>query len=447
MADTKVLEAFIVRCAGSTPVPGTTVRGELSVQTRADMAAAAPGLPRQRLTFSYDFQGRRIAKKVENYSVVTSTWSTTTDLRFLYDGWNLLAEKDALAANALLRGYSWGLDLSGSTQGAGGVGGLVWASVGTASYTPAYDGNGNIIAWIDLTTGTKIADNDYDAFGKSISISGANPVPFGFSTKYLDSETSLNYYGIRHYSPNSGRWINRDPIEERGGVNLYGMVGNTPVCKWDYLGLNYLSPECVDLLYKIKSLKLKITENEKRLKSLIGYRDNLEKALNNGTNSIIPIIEGLGADVLDMGLAITPFDVADYASLVKLTLHDAPTGLYAGVGGLATSDYSSASSNLANISINYGLTAMKLGELAPSGVFGATPAAAASNLGVYGAVGVFAIKSYESFGAPIFDDFQRSMLRQEAAGKVSYAMYYINSLNIGLSRLQVAFNARCGCNL
>ena len=209
----------------------------VSLQTRADMAAAAPGLPRQRLTFSYDFQGRRIAKKVENYSVVTSTWSTTTDLRFLYDGWNLLAEKDALAANALLRGYSWGLDLSGSTQGAGGVGGLVWASVGTASYTPAYDGNGNIIAWIDLTTGTKIADNDYDAFGKPISISGTNPAPFGFSTKYLDSETSLNYYGFRYYNPSTGRWLSRDPIEEEGGLNLYGMVDNDPVSFVDPLGL------------------------------------------------------------------------------------------------------------------------------------------------------------------------------------------------------------------
>jgi RHS repeat-associated protein len=209
----------------------------ISVQTRADMAAAAPGLPRQRLTFSYDFQGRRIAKKVENYSVVTSTWSTTTDLRFLYDGWNLLAEKDALAANALLRGYSWGLDLSGSTQGAGGVGGLVWASVGTASYSPAYDGNGNIIAWIDLTTGTKVADNDYDPFGKSISISGTNPVPFGFSTKYLDSETSLNYYGFRYYNPNTGRFINKDPLEESGGVSLYGFTANSPTNFVDLLGL------------------------------------------------------------------------------------------------------------------------------------------------------------------------------------------------------------------
>jgi uncharacterized protein RhaS with RHS repeats len=34
-----------------------------------------------------------------------------------------------------------------------------------------------------------------------------------------------------------GRWISRDPIEERGGLNLYGMVGNDPVNQWDYLGM------------------------------------------------------------------------------------------------------------------------------------------------------------------------------------------------------------------
>ena len=37
----------------------------------------------------------------------------------------------------------------------------------------------------------------------------------------------------------SGRayWPSRDPIGERGGINLYGMVGNDPVGNWDYLGL------------------------------------------------------------------------------------------------------------------------------------------------------------------------------------------------------------------
>jgi hypothetical protein len=32
-------------------------------------------------------------------------------------------------------------------------------------------------------------------------------------------------------------WLSRDPIEEEGGLNLYGMVGNSPVNYWDYLGL------------------------------------------------------------------------------------------------------------------------------------------------------------------------------------------------------------------
>jgi len=61
--------------------------------------------------------------------------------------------------------------------------------------------------------------------------------PFRFSTKYWDGETELSYYGFRYYSPGMGRWLNRDPIEEAGGVNLYGFVGNDGVNQWDLLGL------------------------------------------------------------------------------------------------------------------------------------------------------------------------------------------------------------------
>jgi len=45
------------------------------------------------------------------------------------------------------------------------------------------------------------------------------------------------YYLYRFYSPQLGRWINRDPIEEAGGINLYGFVGNDPLNKIDPLGL------------------------------------------------------------------------------------------------------------------------------------------------------------------------------------------------------------------
>ncbi|MDD4406059.1 MAG: RHS repeat-associated core domain-containing protein, partial [Parabacteroides sp.] len=60
--------------------------------------------------------------------------------------------------------------------------------------------------------------------------------PFQFSTKYTDSETDLVYYGYRYYSPALGRWMSRDPIEEKGGLNLYGFYNNDPINKSDVLG-------------------------------------------------------------------------------------------------------------------------------------------------------------------------------------------------------------------
>jgi hypothetical protein len=42
--------------------------------------------------------------------------------------------------------------------------------------------------------------------------------------------------GYRFYNPSTGRWLNRDPIGEQGGVNLYAMVGNNAVNFIDLLG-------------------------------------------------------------------------------------------------------------------------------------------------------------------------------------------------------------------
>ncbi|MBN8456496.1 MAG: tyrosine-type recombinase/integrase [Verrucomicrobia bacterium] len=46
------------------------------------------------------------------------------------------------------------------------------------------------------------------------------------------------YYGYRWYDPLTGRWPSRDPIEEQGGVNLYGLVKNDPICRYDILGMH-----------------------------------------------------------------------------------------------------------------------------------------------------------------------------------------------------------------
>ncbi len=62
---------------------------------------------------------------------------------------------------------------------------------------------------------------------------------YRFSTKYFDEETNLYYYGYRYYSAGLGRWLIRDPLEEDGGLNLYGFVGNEPLNKYDILGLSW----------------------------------------------------------------------------------------------------------------------------------------------------------------------------------------------------------------
>jgi hypothetical protein len=48
-------------------------------------------------------------------------------------------------------------------------------------------------------------------------------------------------YGNRYYSPVLGRFINRDPIEEAGGLNLYGFCGNDGINRCDVLGNSWLS--------------------------------------------------------------------------------------------------------------------------------------------------------------------------------------------------------------
>jgi RHS repeat-associated protein len=64
-----------------------------------------------------------------------------------------------------------------------------------------------------------------------------------FSTNRLCKFCSLRNnpgvadYGYRYYDPLTGRWPSRDPIEEEGGLNLYGFVGNEGVNKLDFLGM------------------------------------------------------------------------------------------------------------------------------------------------------------------------------------------------------------------
>jgi RHS repeat-associated protein len=137
--------------------------------------------------------------------------------------------------------YCWGTDLSGTLHGAGGVGGLLYLTVDDEIYIPCYDNNGNITQYIDVN-GYSVASYAYDSFGGIITKSGplADFFRHSFSTKYFDTETCLYYYGYRFYRPDHGRWLNRDPIDEDGGVNLYTLCENNPKIKFDINGQSWL---------------------------------------------------------------------------------------------------------------------------------------------------------------------------------------------------------------
>jgi RHS repeat-associated protein len=102
------------------------------------------------------------------------------------------------------------------------VGGLLLVTdyEGTTTYHwPAYDGNGNVAALVAQADGSLSARYEYGPFGEAIRATGVmgKKNPIRFSTKYTDDQTGLLYYGYRYYNPTTGRWISRDPIEERGG--------------------------------------------------------------------------------------------------------------------------------------------------------------------------------------------------------------------------------------
>ena len=153
------------------------------------------------VSFKYDYMGRRFSKTVDS-----------AETMFVYDGWNLIQATSASVTNH----YAWGLDLSQSLQGAGGVGGLLCLTENGNEYYPSFDANGNITAYTDDTGTNVVARYEYSPFGKIIASIGAkkDDFMFRFSTKYYDTETGLYYYGFRYYSSELGRWLNRDPLQE-----------------------------------------------------------------------------------------------------------------------------------------------------------------------------------------------------------------------------------------
>ena len=202
-----------------------------------------------RVQNAYDHRNRRIRKTVQRLSVSVAQppappveireWQTLETHTFVWDGNNIVLEKvDFADGTTRTFEYFWGMDKSGTEQDAGGVEGLLAVSMDGVFYIPCYDHNGNIVLYISETGGIA-AQYTYDPYGNIIESSGplADVFSFGFSTQYHDRETGMVGYKRRFYRPDLGRWLNRDPVEEYGGINLYGFCGNDAVSNVDTHGL------------------------------------------------------------------------------------------------------------------------------------------------------------------------------------------------------------------
>ena len=247
---------------------------------------------------------------------------------YLYDDWNCVAVLDG--AGELNEAYVWGTDLAatvegsptGPSQGAGGVGGLLaaWFPNGNGGLTSAfyaYDGNGNVTGLASSSSGSVAAQYGYTPFGQ---ISSRTRVlvetnPYRFSTKPQDAMLRLLDYGFRYYDAANGRWTNRDPIEERGGQNIYSFVYNFPINNLDVLGrdpaFDASLGQTVDMLHGGP-------DSGPDPPSLEPIRTNREPRMTNGQTTYV-LDKTLKRSQSNKAAYITQFEISGY--LVRYREH------------------------------------------------------------------------------------------------------------------------------
>jgi len=181
---------------------------------------------------AYDGLSRRITKEAGG-TVTHTYWSAR---------WKPLEERIGSATTAA-RSYLWGerpghrdelVLRDRDTNGDGSLDERLYATMDYFNGTAALN-----------TSGTVLERYAYSAFGvRRIMAADFSPRStslyawdFGFQGQFRDNETGWSNYGYRFYVPVLGRWINRDPIGERGGMNLYTFASNQSVNFADHLGL------------------------------------------------------------------------------------------------------------------------------------------------------------------------------------------------------------------
>ncbi len=228
------------------------------------------------VNYKYDGLGRKVLEQESKDGAIFQENS------FIYDGWSCVLELKTENLTLKTKSYILGLDLSGTLSGAGGVGGLLSVNSpfskggGGGFYFYCYDGNGNVINLVNIDTKEIAAHYEYDPFGRLIEKEGsyADRNFYRFSTKRVSPVFGIYDYGMRWYDPDFARWLTKDPIGEKGGLNLYGFVQNDPVNNIDPFGNKKLT-----LNYDVQT-KVRIKERAATLFISVEYTKSFKELIN-----------------------------------------------------------------------------------------------------------------------------------------------------------------------
>ena len=195
-----------------------------------------------RVTFQYDYQGRRYFKIADKWAHTNiqppapPVWIRTMEHTYLYYGNRIIHEEVCGQSGDAMyppwyNTYVWGQNDH-----------LVAASLRGTTVFYAHDANKNSTDLVDVF-GNVVAQYDYDSYGNQLISEGdlADENSFRFSNEYFDAETGMSAYKFRYYNPETGRWLNRDPIAEQGGLNVYGFVENDSISNIDLFGLDFIA--------------------------------------------------------------------------------------------------------------------------------------------------------------------------------------------------------------
>jgi len=205
--------------------------------------------------FYYDPAGNRVMKvtkdettqyRYDERNLLTRVITATQDIEFEYDG---AGNRTAKTVNGVRTEYvvdptssivqvleerdSAGSLISSYTYGIGRISGVLPGGSESTYYLT--DGLGSTRQLVS-SSGLASSEYQYDAFG-TVNAGPTSVNEYLFTGERVDAETGLVYLRARYYDPETGAFLNKDPLGVSGGLNHYAYVSNDPLNRVDPNGL------------------------------------------------------------------------------------------------------------------------------------------------------------------------------------------------------------------